>query len=398
MKISLTPVLSVLAFSLIVLTSCKKSDPAPPLMIASVTPSNAVVGATVTITGTGFSSQSATNIITFNGTPAVVSSSSGTQIVTTVPANATSGKVSLTVNNVVVMSTDDFEVANTWASVADFPGTTRPLTGGFSINGKGYAGAFGELIISGAFVFPKDFWEYDPAANTWTQKADFAGPGRDAAVSFAIGAKGYVGTGSSSAGNLKDFWEYDPATNAWTQKEDFGGDGRSGAVGFAIGTKGYIGTGQSSAILKDFWEFDQASGHWTQKADLTGVARRYAIGVAVGTKGYIGGGNTPNSLLDFYEFDPSSNQWTQKANCPHSFVLPQMFAAHSKAFVGLGSLLYEFDPSTNTWTRRADFPGTNLYINGSAFSIGNYGYMGLSETQAASNNYLKTFYQYTAIQ
>ena len=41
----------------------------------------------------------------------------------------------------------------------------------------------------------------------------------------------------------KDFWEYDPAANTWTQKADFGGTARYGAVGFSIGSKGYIGTG-----------------------------------------------------------------------------------------------------------------------------------------------------------
>ena len=41
----------------------------------------------------------------------------------------------------------------------------------------------------------------------------------------------------------KDFWEYDPAANAWTQKADFGGTARYCAVGFSIGSKGYIGTG-----------------------------------------------------------------------------------------------------------------------------------------------------------
>ena len=41
----------------------------------------------------------------------------------------------------------------------------------------------------------KDFWEYDPAANTWTQKADFGGTARDGAVGFSIGSKGYIGTG-----------------------------------------------------------------------------------------------------------------------------------------------------------------------------------------------------------
>ena len=41
----------------------------------------------------------------------------------------------------------------------------------------------------------KDFWEYDPAANTWTQKADFVGVARISAVGFSIGSKGYIGTG-----------------------------------------------------------------------------------------------------------------------------------------------------------------------------------------------------------
>ena len=43
--------------------------------------------------------------------------------------------------------------------------------------------------------------------------------------------------------HYKDFWEYDPTANTWTQKADFGGTARKNAVGFSIGTKGYIGTG-----------------------------------------------------------------------------------------------------------------------------------------------------------
>jgi hypothetical protein len=42
---------------------------------------------------------------------------------------------------------------------------------------------------------------------------------------------------------MKDFWEYDPATNTWTQKADFGGTARYSAVGFSIADKGYLGTG-----------------------------------------------------------------------------------------------------------------------------------------------------------
>src|SRR5438477_12655427 len=75
--------------------------------------------------------------------------------------------------------------------------------------------------------------------DSWVRKTDFGGTGRYGAnTGFAIGAKGYLGTGWD--GNYKnDFWEYDPFSNTWTQKASFGGTARFGATGFAIGTKGY---------------------------------------------------------------------------------------------------------------------------------------------------------------
>jgi N-acetylneuraminic acid mutarotase len=95
------------------------------------------------------------------------------------------------------------------------------------------------------------------AQDTWTQKADFGGTARFYSVGFSIGSKGYLGTGTDYNGsdynNNKDFWEYDPEANTWTQKADFGGTGRFGAVGFTIGSKGYLGTGISNiGNTKDF--------------------------------------------------------------------------------------------------------------------------------------------------
>src|SRR5580765_6530695 len=60
------------------------------------------------------------------------------------------------------------------------------------------------------------------AQNTWTQKTSFGGTERYGVVGFSIGSKGYMGTGFSNYNYYKDFWEYDPATDAWTQKADFG--------------------------------------------------------------------------------------------------------------------------------------------------------------------------------
>ena len=84
----------------------------------------------------------------------------------------------------------------------------------------------------------------------WTQKADFAGGGRNGAVGFSIGNRGYIGTGVDNAGGVRnDFWEYDPVSNIWTQKANFAGGVRTYAVGFSIGNKGYIGTGYEEDFL-----------------------------------------------------------------------------------------------------------------------------------------------------
>jgi N-acetylneuraminic acid mutarotase len=82
-----------------------------------------------------------------------------------------------------------------------------------------------------------------------------------------------MGLGGQYPVSYKDFWEYDPATNAWTQKADFGGSGRLYAARFTTNGKGYVGTGQSGTYpnytyYKDFWEYDPISNNWTQKRTL----------------------------------------------------------------------------------------------------------------------------------
>ena len=64
--------------------------------------------------------------------------------------------------------------------------------------------------------------------NVWTQKSDVGGLTRRNAVGFSIGSKGYIGLGYSdtTASMLKDFWEYSPLSDSWTQIADFGGTAR----------------------------------------------------------------------------------------------------------------------------------------------------------------------------
>lgn len=77
---------------------------------------------------------------------------------------------------------------------------------------------------------------------------------------FVIGETAYVGTGLDTTNALvNDFWQYNPANDTWTELPALPAAGRYTAVGFAIAGRGYIGTGQlalqTGAFLNDFWEY-----------------------------------------------------------------------------------------------------------------------------------------------
>lgn len=75
---------------------------------------------------------------------------------------------------------------------------------------------------------------------------DFAGTARMAAVGFAIGGKGYVGTGINWAtGPFDDMWQYDPALNTWTQKASANVVSWHQSVASSLNSKEYIGTGHN---------------------------------------------------------------------------------------------------------------------------------------------------------
>jgi hypothetical protein len=297
-----------------------------------------------------------------------------------------------------------FAAPDTWTQKADFGGTERIYAVGFSIGDKGYIGTGTPMGYSGPWY--KDFWEYDPVGNTWTQKADLGGAERQMPVGFSIGDKGYIGTGYDGS-SYKDFWEYDPALNTWTQKADFGGTARCSAVGFSIGNKGYIGTGiDSASYTKDFWEYDPVGNTWTQKADFGGTARICAVGFSIGSKGYIGTGSTSSSQgnKDFWEYDPDANAWTQKADCGGSFRhISAGFSIGDKGYIGTGNGsdggsyysrkdFWEYDPAFNTWTQKTDFGGTaRSYAVG--FSIGDKGYIGTGNDGSSR----KDFWEYEPI-
>jgi gliding motility-associated-like protein len=79
--------------------------------ITSFTPVSGPVATQVTITGTNFSATPASNTVMFNGTTATVTASTTISITTSVPAGATTGKISVTVAGNTATSASNFTVS-----------------------------------------------------------------------------------------------------------------------------------------------------------------------------------------------------------------------------------------------------------------------------------------------
>jgi hypothetical protein len=156
-------------------------------------------------------------------------------------------------------------LADAWTRVADFPVAGIGMTG-FQVDNTGYvleAGQGNPTAPMGNLTTVR-LWSYDPANNIWMQKTDLPTTGRtvNSATVFSTGGKAYAAIGandSTGVNNVKnDFWEYNPATNTWTKRTDVGGPVRWWPASFSIGNKGYVGLGNGTNYTvnhTDFWQY-----------------------------------------------------------------------------------------------------------------------------------------------
>ncbi|MBC6426968.1 MAG: IPT/TIG domain-containing protein [Ekhidna sp.] len=139
MKLSLPfvfPILFVCLLSVFTFLSCGDDDSSPPKPVITVfEPQNGGVGTLLTITGENFSTMVNENTVTFHdGRPATVTQATATELKVTVPNEAATGKIRVTVNGEIGISDDDFAVIPPPAITAFAPqsgavGTTVTITG-----------------------------------------------------------------------------------------------------------------------------------------------------------------------------------------------------------------------------------------------------------------------------
>lgn len=239
---------------------------------------------------------------------------------------------------------------------------------------------------------------------TWVQKKSLSFA-RSTHVGLSLKGKGYICGGASADGtNLKDLWEYDQSTNTWSQKADMPGVGRQDMSGFTIGDYAYFGQGLHAATTTFFYSFnryDPSSNTWSAIADCP-VLRRTATGFSIDSIGYFTCGiwDGVARYKDLYAYNPRTDQWTQKASLPQA-ALNRSFACvvsvNHKAYLTGGfegqimDDFYEYDPVNDTWTQKADFPG-GPRSSVSGLAIGNYVLMGLGKDFSSTEH--KDWYYY----
>ncbi len=271
----------------------------------------------------------------------------------------------------VVFSYQNSVAQESWTQKAEFPGGERWGAISFSINGKIYVGMGNDGTMDYG-----DLWEYDPATNSWNQKADYP-INRRLATSFSINGKGYVCCGINSIGLLNDVIEYNPSTNTWTAKASLPSNGRYGASGFSMNEKGYICCGNlgtaSGPYTNELWEYDPQVDFWNAKADFIGNARFGITNTAfvIGNKAFTGMGvSGSTSFNDMYAYNQPTNSWTAIANYPGlGRAYLSGFTLCDSGYLGTGQInsiafsdFWKYDSTIDTWSQIGDFDGNTRWL------------------------------------
>lgn len=292
---------------------------------------------------------------------------------------------------------------NYWIQLDSIKGPARSVASAFAISGEGYV-----LCGLESTGFMRKMYSYDIGQNDWDDEQSLGGLNggglsRGSACAFSIYNKGYICLGQGDNTNyLDDVWEYDPALDVWSQKADYGGSARRAAVSFVIGGYAYVGTGQDAGgLCDDFYKYDPLANSWIAIADFGGTPRKYAAGFSMGNQGYVGTGDDGTLRNDFWQYQASANTWIQKANFPGTVrsgavawgYFPNGYIATGED-VGYNYCndVWQYNYFTNQWTARAALPGSGRK-HAIAFSIGNVAYVGAGYNGAL----LDDFYSYQGV-
>lgn len=252
----------------------------------------------------------------------------------------------------------------------------------FVLDGKVYFGT-GKTIKS-PITYLQDFYVYDPIAHTVTKIAPYPGSGREYAVAFTVGGKGYVGLGWDGTASLQDMYAYDPASNSWSKIANFPSNNSATASGFNANGVGYVMEGSNSIYnfpsSKILYQYSPDVDKWTPVNAYPGTARSEATFTSTTetvTYGGFGMSGGNSSLLDFYAYDAAANTWTSKASPAFGegiirwsdalsltkdskiYIADVSFYRNGTSENPLRKYFMEYSPEADSWKQLADLPTFN---------------------------------------
>jgi N-acetylneuraminic acid mutarotase len=285
----------------------------------------------------------------------------------------------------------------TWATKRPMP-TPRTELGVATVNNRLYAiGGYSGTALPGSVLQTVE--EYDPAADTWTRKADMPTPRRQLVV-VAVNGRIYAIGGASFTSNTSSVIysyateEYDPATDTWTAKASMPTDGGVNSIlgnrfigGAAANGKIYIAVYNNPGTpwLTHAHEYDPATNTWTSKTAPPFNYTRYAV-ASHGNKVY-----ALSDIGEFAEYDPAKDAWTIQPPTTTSRFRTGFTSSGGKLYsVGGGtgssatSAVEEFDPVTHNWAVRASLPSARTSVSAGEVSGRLYAVGGSSNTSESN--------------
>ena len=289
----------------------------------------------------------------------------------------------------LVINVANLTAEENWTRKADMP-TARSGFATCIVNGKIYAiggevDKFGDISIAVMEM-------YDPKTDTWERKADMPTARSGVSTSvvdgkiYAIGGaeikKRKIGPGwGYDVKELPTVEMYDPATDTWTQKADMPTprststcvvDGKIYAIG---------GTAFNNVKKKKPWRldtvevYDPVTDTWAKAKKMNHVRSGAAISVVDG-KIYVMGGTGwpqipfhPGPFLSSMEvYNPKTNQWREIGDMPAAKSSHTASVINGKIYViggffrGNGLDIKDFKtieiyhPETGRWTQKPDMP------------------------------------------
>lgn len=271
-----------------------------------------------------------------------------------------------------------------WTPLADYPTTIFNNAAAYDdTSGKVYSVAG---LVNSKVGEVANGYVYDPAGRTWRPIADLPKPMEAPTAVFLNGTLYVIGgwdiRHGQFAGGFGSVYAYNPATNTWSQRADLPEQvGAARAV--ALGGRIYVIGGSPDGVVTSsaVFSYDPTRNTWTQVAD-------YPVPVAAGACAAINGqivcagGFSDGELAtrSTYRYNPGTDSWSRGADMPYDDWGMTYSGSGGKLQVAGGitddnsdatNQAAQYDPVSDTWSA---LPNANdaSYNSGSGSGCGLY--------------------------